>query len=317
MAGPQIWRNMSREFKVGLFIVSTTIVILASLFYLAYQKGFFSRTYTFTLSSRSGDGLTEGMPVVFSGFNIGKVSTLELDESGMVLIKIKVPQTHVKWIKADSTFILYRPLIGSPRIVVATGNLNSPPLPENKTVPMETVNDINDAITKVQPLLDKISKIADNLEQLSSNLANPQGDLNLLLGNTQKITSTLSRKKSLLDMAVDDKESVESVHEALKKVKSITTKIDSMADKTDAQLYGKEGTLININIILKDIAGKLQKLDTTVDNINKISKDASESTKDLRLLRSDIDDAVTAIDDVVKKIDDLISTRKQPEFKLP
>jgi phospholipid/cholesterol/gamma-HCH transport system substrate-binding protein len=308
---------MSREFKVGLFIVTTTLIILASLFYLAHEKGFFSRTYTFTLSSRSGDGLTEGMPVVFSGFNIGKVSTLELDDKGIVLIKIKVPQRHVKWIKIDSTFILYRPLIGAARIVVATSNLNSPPLPENKTVPMETVNDINDAITKVQPLLEKISKIADNLEQLSSNLANPQGDLNLLLGNTQKITSTLSRKKSFLEMAVDDKGSVQSVHEALKKVKSITTKIDSIADKTDAQLYGKEGTLSNVNVILKDIAGKLQKLDKTVDNINKISKDASEGTKDLRLLRSDIDDAVNSIDEIVKKIDALISSKKQPELKLP
>jgi len=103
---------MSREFKVGLFIVSTTIIILAALLYLANEKGFFAKVYTFTLSSKSGDGLTEGMPVVFSGFNIGKVSTLELDDKGLVLIKIKISQRHVKWIKADSAFILYRPLIG-------------------------------------------------------------------------------------------------------------------------------------------------------------------------------------------------------------
>lgn len=308
---------MSREFKVGLFIVSTTIIIVASLLFLAQEKGFFARTYTFTLSSRSGDGLTEGMPVVFSGFDIGKVSALELDDKGIVLIKIKIPQRHVKWIKTDSTFILYRPLIGSARIVVATNNLKSPPLPENKTVPIETVNDINDAITRVQPLLDRITKIADNLERLSNNLADPKGDLSLLLGNAQKITSTLSTKKSLLEMTIDDKESVQSVHESLKKIKSITDKIDSMADKTDAQLYGKEGALPNVNIILKDIAGKLQKLDTTVDNINKISKDTSEGMKDFRMLRSDIDDAVKTIDDLAKKIDALIFSKKQPEFKLP
>jgi phospholipid/cholesterol/gamma-HCH transport system substrate-binding protein len=257
------------------------------------------------------------MPVVFSGFNIGKVSTLELDDKGLVLIKIKISQRHVKWIKADSAFILYRPLIGVARIVVTTNNLNSPPLPEDKIVVMETVNDINDAITKVQPLLEKITKIADNLERLSNNLANPQGDLNLILGNAQKITTTLSTKKSLLEMAVADEESVKSIHEALKKIKDIVIKIDKMADKMDVQLYGKEGTLPNINIILKDIAGKLQKLDTTVDNINKIGKDTSEGMKDFRMLRSDIDDAVNAIDNVVKKLDNLISSKKDPEFKLP
>ena len=308
---------MSREFKVGLFIVSTTVIILASLLYLANEKGFFAKVYTFTLSSKSGDGLTEGMPVVFSGFNIGKVSALELNDKGIVLIKIKIAQRHVKWIKADSSFILYRPLIGAARIDVVTNNLNSPALPEDKIVVMETINDINDAITKVQPLLEKITTIADNLERLSNNLANPKGDLNLILGNAQKITTTLSTKKSLLEMAVSDEESVKSVHEALRKIKDIVNKIDKMADKTDAQLYGKEGTLPNINIILKDIAGKLKKLDTTVDNINKISQDASEGMKDLRMLRSDIDDAVNAIDNVVKRLDSLISSKKKPEFKLP
>ena len=308
---------MSREFKVGLFIISTTIIILAALLYLANEKGVFAKVYTFTLSSKSGDGFTEGMPVVFSGFNIGKVSMLELNDKGIVLIKIKIPQRHVKWIKTDSAFILYRPLIGAARIVVMTNNLNSPPLPEDKIVVVETVNDINDAIKKVQPLLEKVMQIAENLEHLSNNLANPQGELSRILGNAQKITATLSTKKSILEMAIADEESVKSLNEALKKIKDIVTKIDKMADKTDEQLYGKEGTLPNINKILKDIAGKLQKLDATVDNLNKISKDTSEGVKDFRMLRSDIDDTVNAIDDVVKKLDNLISSKKDPEFKLP
>ncbi len=308
---------MSREFRVGLFIASTTIIIIAALLFLAYEKDLFSRTYTFTLSSKSGDGLTEGMPVVFSGFNIGKVSTLELNDKGIVLIKIKIPERHVKWIKSDSDFILYRPLIGAPRIDVITRNLKSPTLPEDKIVAMGTVNDINDAIARVQPLLDRITKIADNLEHLSYNLANPQGDLNRILGNAQKITTTLSTKQSFLEMAVADKESVRSIHEALKKIKDITTKIDEMAGKANQQLFDKDGTLPRINIILKDIAGKLKKLDATVDNINKISKDTSDGMKDFRMLRSDIDDAVNAIDDVARKIDALISSKKGPEFKLP
>ena len=35
--------SMRREFKVGLFIVFTTIVILLSLLYLAYAKGYFEK----------------------------------------------------------------------------------------------------------------------------------------------------------------------------------------------------------------------------------------------------------------------------------
>lgn len=282
--------SLSREFKVGLFIVLTAIVILLSLLYLAYEKGFFEKVFTFTLSSKSGDGFTEGMPVVISGFNIGKVHALELNDKGIVLIRIKIPERHVKWVKKDSTFILYRPLIGASRIIVITNNLYSPQLPENKITEVEIVNDINDVITKVPPLIEKITLIADNLETLSKNLANPKGDFNHTLNNVTKVTDNLD---------------------------NILKKVDKIADKTDTQLFGKDGTLPQINNILKDIIGKLKKLNTTVDNINKISQDASEGMKDFRTLRSDIDDTVNAIDGIVNKLDDLISSKKDPEFKAP
>jgi phospholipid/cholesterol/gamma-HCH transport system substrate-binding protein len=282
--------TLSREFKVGLFIILTTIIILLSLLYLAYEKGFFEKVFTFTLSSKSGDGFTEGMPVVISGFNIGKVHALELNDKGIVLIRIKIPERHVKWVKKDSTFILYRPLIGASRIIVITNNLSSPQLPENKIPEVEIVNDINDVITKVPPLIEKITLIATNLETLSNNLANPKGDFNRILNNVTKVTDNLD---------------------------NLLKKIDKIADKTDAQLFGKDGTLPQINNILKDIIVKLEKLNTTVDNINKISQEASEGVKDFPFLRSDIDDTVKAVDAVVNKLDDLISSKKDPEFKAP
>jgi phospholipid/cholesterol/gamma-HCH transport system substrate-binding protein len=64
------------EFKVGLFVVLTSLLIITSVAYLAYSKGFFTKEYIYTLSSKSGEDLTEGMPVVFSGFKIGKVEAL-------------------------------------------------------------------------------------------------------------------------------------------------------------------------------------------------------------------------------------------------
>jgi phospholipid/cholesterol/gamma-HCH transport system substrate-binding protein len=316
--------TFSRELKVGLFIGCTAIIIVSAILYLAMGKGVFETMYTFTLSSKSGDGFTEGMPVVFSGFDIGKVQALELNDKGVVLIKIKIPYRHFKWIKSDSSFILYRPLIGSARIVVITDHLNSPPLEDNKIPEVTIVNDINDAITKVEPVLERLTQIAENVERLTRNLSDPKGDLSRTLGNAQKITTSLSSKKSLLEMAVSDEESVKAFHDSLKKLKDITIgvdnlikKIDKMADKTDEQLYGGQGALPQINTILKDVVGKLQKLDKTIDNINKISTDTSEGMKDFRILRSDIDDAVNAIDDVVRKLDAIVGSKKAPEFKAP
>ena len=281
---------MKREIKVGLFIVCTTIIICLALLYLAREKGLFEIVYTFTLSSKSGDGFTEGMPVVFSGFDIGKVHALELNDKGIVLIKIKIPQRHVKWIRTDSTFIIYRPLIGAARIVVITNNLNSKPMPKDKIPEVETVNDINDAIEKIQPLLEKITQIAENLERLSSKI-------DAMAGKT--------------DEQVFGKEGT------LPQVNRILKDVNGKLEKLNEQALGKEGTLPQVNKILRDVAGKLEKLNTTVDNINKISTETSEGMKDFRTLRSNIDDTVKALDDVAKEIDAIISKKKEPEIKVP
>lgn len=63
-------KNIER--KVGLFILITTALIVASVVYIAYKKDVFTPTHTYTLSSKSGDNLTEGMPVVFPGSRSGR-----------------------------------------------------------------------------------------------------------------------------------------------------------------------------------------------------------------------------------------------------
>ncbi len=289
------------EFKVGLFVILTSLLIITSIAYLAYSKGFFTREYIYTLSSRTGEDLTEGMPVVFSGFKIGKVEALELNDEGILLIKIRIPEQHVKWIRSDSKFSLYKPLIGSARIIVTTDNLNSPPLPL-KTIPeVVIVNDINDTIKRVQPTLDKVDKVVEHVEIITANLADPQGDVNKILRNTERLTE----KDTLLEMAVGSKESVQSVNESLKKVRDILVHADD-------QMYGEDGVLPLVRAVLKDIVAKLQKMNAVVDNVVKISADTAESTKDLKVLRAEIDTTVNSIDNLVKEIDRKIPFKKKP-----
>ena len=294
------------EFKVGLFVVVTSILIIACIIYLAYSKGFFTREYIYTLSSKTGEDLTEGMPVLFSGYKIGRVETLELNDQGILLIKIRIPEQHAKWIRSNSTFSLYRPLIGSSRLIVTTENLNSPEL-SPKTIPeIVVVNDINETIKKIQPILEKVDKVVTNVENITANLADPQGNINKILSHSEKLTGNLAKKDTLLEMAVGSKESVQSVNDSLKKIRDILA-------KTDEQVYGSDGMLTIVRNILKDILMKLGKLDEAIDNVVKISADTADSTKDLKLLRTEIDTTVNSIGKMVNEIDKIIPFKKEPE----
>ena len=290
-------------FKVGLFIVVTVLLITALVGYVAYKKDVFSRVYTFTFSSKSGEGFSEGMPLVFSGFEIGKVQSLELNEKGVVIITIKVPERHVKWIRSDTIFILDRPLIGSAKIVVYTENLNSPVLSTEMVPEIYPVDSINEAIQKVQPILKKIDTI---------------------LANSVKITTNLSGKETLLEMAVGDRESVKSINELLKKSKDIGYKLDSILKKaasltvkTDEGIFGADGLLPLVKTMLKDIIGKLERLNATIDDLPEISSNISKSTGDLDKLRQDIDATIDSSNELLKNIDRILPGKKEREIKLP
>lgn len=312
------------EFKVGLFITITSLLILASIGYVAYKQGMFSKVYTYTLSSQTGENLTEGMPVAVWGFTIGRVSSLELNDQGTVLIRIKIPERHIRMIRADSKFILDKPLIGSPRILVRTTNLNGLPLSPLTIPELTESNDINEIIKRAQPIIDKADRIMANIEGITANLADPKGDVNRILRDAEALVARFSKRDSLLEMVVGDPESVKSIHEALKKLRDITVKadgilqrVDGMAGKTDEQLYGRDGVLPQFRNILRDLLTKLAKIDATFDNINKISTEAADSTKDLKALRNDLNETVTSIGDLADEIDRIIPFKTRPEIKLP
>jgi phospholipid/cholesterol/gamma-HCH transport system substrate-binding protein len=311
------------ELKVGLFIIVSTILILASVGYVAYKKDVFSKVYTYTLTSSTGENITEGMPIVYWGFNIGHVSSMELTEKG-VLVQIKIPERNNRVIRSGSRFYLEKPLLGSSRIVVMTDDLKAPQLSATTVPEIIISNDINESIKRVQELVDKLDKIAANLISVTDNFADPQGELRHIVKNVEKMTSTFADKKSLIEMVDGDPNSAKTIQELLETVKKIMVdvngivkKIDAMTDKTDAAVYGQEGFAVQVRNILSDLQRKLKNMDTMLDNLNKTTGAAADATKDLTALRNNLDEMLLSVTTLVDDLDRIIPFKENPEVKLP
>ncbi len=314
---------LKTEFKVGLFIVITTLLILASIGYVAYKKDVFSKVYTYTLSSDTGENITVGTPVVFWGFNIGKVSSMELTENS-VLIQIKIPERNNRVIRTGSRFVLEKPLLSSSRIIVYTDNLNALPLQATAVPQLTASDDINELLKRVQTIAEKIDSIAGNMTAITGDMADPQGDVNRILKNAERVTSLLAEKESLLEMLVGNRESVKTAREiidnagdAMVRTDGIIAKIDTLTSKADEQLYGGDGVFTLLRDILSDLTAKLEKVQTTIDNLNEVSGNTADATKDLTALRSDIDEAVMSIRVLVEDLDSIIPFKDESEIKLP
>ncbi|MBN1626180.1 MAG: MCE family protein [Deltaproteobacteria bacterium] len=311
------------EFKVGLFIIITALLILASIGYVAYKKDVFSKTYVYTLSSTTGENITEGTPVVFWGFNIGQVSSMELTDSG-VLVQIKIPERNNRVIRAGSRFVLEKPLLSSSRIIVYTDNLNGLPLQESAVPELTVSDDINELIKRGQSIAEKLDMITNNIASITGDMSDPQGDVKRILKNADKVTALLAEKNSLGEMLMGNDESVRSIEEIIKialdiaeRTEEITGRLEALTQEAGEQLYGGEGILTLVREILDELTVKLAKVEITLDNLNKTSAETVDATEDLSLLREDVDETVSAIRNLVDDLDRMIPFKAESEIKLP
>ncbi len=300
-------------------VLSVVLIILAT-GYVAVRKDLFEKTHFYNLISPSGEGLSEGMPLLFSGFQIGEVDQLELNPKGQVSIRVAVSNRHIKWLRKESSFTLEKPLIGAPRIVVVTADINSAPLPKNPPVKITIVDDINEVIRNADRILQEVTQIADNIHRLTGE----ESDLGQSLGNVRRLTDKLVATDSLLEMATGDSGGSEALNKALRRIDGmavaigeVATNLNQITSGANTAILGKGGSLENINTILADVVLKLKDVDVVMDHMKKISADLNSSTSDISQLRGELDEVVSTTNQVVKDLRRLLPSGDEPEIKLP
>lgn len=313
------------ELKVGIFIIVTTLLIVLAIGYVALMKGVFTKTYTYLLKSDTGENITKGMPVHFLGFEIGKVSSLKLDEDeNAVLVEIKIPEKNNNALRLGSKFKLDAPLLGSPRIIVETSNLDAEPLPEEGFSKISYDDNIDELISrgwiiadKASTLMESLTVVIGNMTTVTENLLVFQGNLNQSMVNIEQLTSRYAGNESLLELLTGNKESAVNLQEftrnlndASERTNEILKKFDSLAEKADGSIYGKEGIFPLLNDLLKDLA-------TTLDNFSKVSGETAHATKDLTDLRNNVDETINSIRNLVDDLDRLIPFKDESGIELP
>src|SRR5256884_8519520 len=119
------------QFRVGLLVGLAVVLGAGFVIYALYARGVFEDTQRLTLVAENAEGVAIGMDLTFSGFPIGRVQRLALDEQGRARIDIDVPRKDARWLRTSSVFTIERGVVGSARIRAYTGNLQDPPLADS------------------------------------------------------------------------------------------------------------------------------------------------------------------------------------------
>ncbi len=311
------------HFKVGLFAAASLLLAGIFMVYLLHARGFFEDTFHLQLAAASADGVAPGVPVVFSGIEVGRVTTLGLNDNGGIIIHTEFLARNSKWLRENSSFTLDKPIVGGAKIRIGSPDLNAPALPDNATMLLTT----SDVSKEIPVLVERVKAILANVEYLTRK----DGEINATLANVQTVTGRMTGEYGVLESVLGSPEKARAVTDSLEKIRALITKLDGMALKMDGMtakadrwLFAPDGiadqangSMAQVRLMLTDAQASLKKADVLMANAVAISADVKEGTQDIAKLRAEIDDAVRKANALVNEINKKWPFARDPEVKLP
>lgn len=302
---------------VGIFVLFFTLLFAGMVYLILDKKGVFEEKYTFHVYTESADAFHVGMPLLYSGFEIGQISDIELTENGKVHLMFEVKQSNHKWICEDTLLMLEKPLIGSTKIDVMS-SLEYPLLKPDSIVSIIIRDDINDMITNVEPIINELETIVSSINSVTSALADEEGDLSVSMKNLRVFSERLGSNKALLTTITGEEKSAEVLRTALQDAALMTKEMRNVAEEFNAitktlhndVVQPSSASLKVIDAILRDIQQKLVAVDGTVKAIGSYDETILELKDEIRL-------GISKTNQMVEKIDALLQQKQRDEVELP
>jgi phospholipid/cholesterol/gamma-HCH transport system substrate-binding protein len=301
--------------KSRLLLAFTVLLIAAAATYLLYARGAFEATQRLVLTTDNSEGVFVGMDMTFSGFPIGRVRRVELSEKGDARLIVDVATKDSHWLRTSSVFTLERGIVGGASLRAYTGMLTDPVLPADAERPVLR----GDASAEIPRVISSARELLENLGTMTGEGA----PLRSSLANVQAVTERL-KSQGALGVLMGKDEDARKLMTALDRTNALLARIDAMAGKADAQVFGPDGvmreahaTVAQLNGLLADTRTSLKKVDAVLAEAQAVGANVRGATQDLDSLRGEVEANLRKIDALVNEINRKWPFARDTEIKLP
>ncbi|MBI1812084.1 MAG: MCE family protein [Nitrospirae bacterium] len=268
--------------KVGLFFIIAAAGIIATVVFIGIERGVFTAKYKIYFTVDKGTGFFEGMPVKLSGFKIGKIDSMSLDENAKVKVTLLINKKYSKWIRQDSKAMLTKEgFIGEGVIDISVGSTNKPVIGDGGIIQNEKARGLDEIAEEMRPVIGEIKDIITYIND-------PKGDIKQTLSNLKTLSSGLNATKENADKLLKNADSNISgvssdASKALKNidktVSSMNDKINPVIDKLNRTMDHAEKTTANLKDAVEKAAPKVPPL---LNKGEDALSDTSEVVKSLK-----------------------------------
>lgn len=307
MADPR-FKNL--EFKVGLFILAAIFIIIATGVLVGINKKVFTKKIHVFVKAPSGDGIKKGMPVLFSGFQIARVDSVDLKDTGEVIMKINIPEDYVKWVREDSVAkLVAQNFIGSSSVVFEGGTGQQ--VKDGYEFLLKKDKGLDEIIEKAKPVMDDLKIIVENIRVITDRMADEKGSFNTFMKGLESLGSDLVNKEGSLGYLLRSDYLKNETAKLLDNVYNLQLKIDKIADNTikttnsvnrkiDEVDVNGINTLVGVSKkLIENINNSVSEIDPILANINKITSDIGEATDNISKIRNEADYILSNTNDLI------------------
>ncbi len=279
------------EKKIGAFAAVAILGIIAVLLLIGMEQEFFTAKYTLRFTVEKGTGFSRGMPVKLSGFRIGHIKSISLNEKAMVDIRIQIDKQYQKWIRKDSVARLVKEgLVGDNIIEVSVGTPTAPLLKDGDTIVYEKTRGLEEVANDIA---DKVKPVLVEVRDIISYINDPNGDIKQSLGNIRRLTGNLEgTRQNTDDLLITTRTSIGTVAGTANRT----------LENANARINSLEPLMAKMDSSLAKIPPILEKVDDTMANVEKSTLELRKAAPRIQPLLSKTEDTMESADTVLKAL---------------
>lgn len=271
--------------KVWAFAVLAVMAGIALLVMLAIKQGVFASHTELYVEVPSGAELRPGMAVKLSGFKIGDVKSVSLNEHARVDLLIRIEDQYMWWIKADSVVSNAREgLIGDPYLTVTAGNPELDPLRNGESLtyaPTPALADI------AQDVRNRILPVIDGTTSMLNYMNDPKGDFRGAIGEMKMLTAELRETRRQVDKLLVNLDEVaredlrRTLANADKTLATVDKEITAISERTDVSLAKLDEATATAKVTAESATQAIESASPRVDRLLDTARSAVRDTRKL------------------------------------
>jgi len=245
--------------KVGIFAVVALAVIVAVVVLIGVENDMFSPKYELLFTVDKGTGFTRGMSVKLSGFRIGRLKSISLNETAKVDIVLQIDKRYQKWIRKDSTAKLVKEgLVGDAVIEVSVGNPSLVTLNDRDVLSYTKTKALDEL---AEEIADKVKPVLSDVKDIIGYINDPNGDIKQTMKHFNVLSANLELTRRHADWLL---------LKAGTDMGTVTGKLGSVLDDTSLTVRRANASMVKLDeklpVILNSVEGSLK-------NVEKVSAD--------------------------------------------